>query len=140
MRSAMCLVCHYVGNAARCGHHVGCVERTLHKALVEVAGDWHVVASAGEGADAALVQYAGYHIEGIPSAGSIACNLLLQGTPYTVVEALLPLRCLVGVIESLVVLLCRRLPVVRCHQVTAAVPHAACIVEPGLLGKAYGRV
>lgn len=128
------------GDSLGAGNVAGAVERTLHNALVEVAGDGDAEASAGLVSDRSFVQHTGYHVHHRSAAGSCGLHPILQIVPNASVETILPLRRLIGVVEGLLVLLDRGLTVVRCHKMPSAIADGACIVQPGLLGETDGWV
>lgn len=77
------------------GHLPIAVERTKHKALIEVTGNWHVQTAAGLGLNGSFVKNTCHNVQCIPSGRGILCHILLQTAPDSVIETVLPLGRLV---------------------------------------------
>ena len=109
------------------GHGAGTVETAFHEQFVEVAGNGNAVRRL-----AVFIQHAHDDIQRIAGGGGRGgYHSLFKTLPHSPVEAVLPLRGLVGIVEGLVIGIVHILPIVRRHQMPLAVAGNARLLPRG---------
>ncbi len=130
----------HVGDTLGGGHRSAGVEGTFHQTLVEVAGNRHVDAPAGEGRDRSFVENAGHDIERVAAGGGVGYDLSFHRGPDTIIETVLPLGRLVRIIVGLAVLVPGTAAFLRRDHVATAVPDRGSVIQAGLLRQADGGI